>query len=83
MDPKACPRRKFADKSEIEDALDAVLRPQKFGCHIGGGTGLRYSYIDLALTDVNRGVDAIEILSIVVDEQFQAAASCGLIPSMN
>lgn len=49
----------FADKAEIEDALDAVLVPEKLGCHIGGGTGLRYSYIDLALTDVERGIQAV------------------------
>jgi hypothetical protein len=50
---------KFADKSEIEDALDAVLMPANLGCQIGGGTGLRYSYIDLALTDLDKAVDAI------------------------
>jgi hypothetical protein len=48
----------FADKSEIEDALDALLKPQDLGCHIGGGTGLRYSYIDLALTDADKGIQA-------------------------
>ncbi len=46
----------FADRSEIEDALDAVLKPDKLGCHLGGGTGLRYSYIDLALTDMDQGI---------------------------
>ena len=50
----------FADKSEVEDALDEVLKPKKLGCQIGGGTGLRYSYVDLALTDVNRGIEAIK-----------------------
>jgi hypothetical protein len=50
---------KFADKSEIEDALDAVLKPAKLGCHVGGGTGLRYSYIDLALLDVTRGIATV------------------------
>jgi hypothetical protein len=49
----------FADKSEIEDALDAVLKPEKLGCTIGGGTGLRYSYIDLALTDTMKGIQAV------------------------
>lgn len=48
----------FADKSEIEDALDAALKPDRVGCHIGGGTGLRYSYIDLAITDVDKGIQA-------------------------
>lgn len=31
---------KFADRSEIEDALDLVLREASCGCFIGGGTGL-------------------------------------------
>lgn len=50
---------RFADKAKIEDALDAALRPDGLGCSIGGGTGLRYSYIDLALTDLFRGVDVV------------------------
>jgi hypothetical protein len=49
----------FADKSEIEDALDASLKPEKLGCTIGGGTGLRYSYIDLALTDTMKGIQVV------------------------
>jgi hypothetical protein len=52
------PEGGFADKAEIEEALDAALKPDKLGCHIGGGTGLRYSYVDLALTDVDRGIQA-------------------------
>lgn len=47
---------KFADKAEIEDALDAVLKPLQLGCTIGGGSGLRYSYIELALLDVDRAI---------------------------
>jgi hypothetical protein len=36
----------------------------KFGCCIGGGSGLRYSYIDLALTDLVRGVPFVrEVLA--------------------
>jgi hypothetical protein len=50
---------KFADRSEMEDALDPVLRQAGAGCVFGGGTGLRYSYIDLALTDVPRAIAAI------------------------
>jgi hypothetical protein len=49
----------FRDKAEIEDALDAVLIPSRLGCTIGGGTGRWYSYIDLALTDVERGAAAV------------------------
>ena len=50
---------KFADKAQIEDALDEVLRPDRLGCQIGGGSGLRYSYIDLALADLERGIDVV------------------------
>ena len=49
----------FADRLEIEEALDTVLKPAKLGCPIGGGTGLRYSYVDLALTDVDTGIQVI------------------------
>ena len=49
----------FADKGEIEDALDAALIPHGLGCQIGGGTGLRYSYIDLALTDLDRSIRVV------------------------
>lgn len=49
----------FEDKGEIEDALDAALRPAKLGCQIGGGMGLRYAYVDLALVDVAKGIEAV------------------------
>lgn len=49
----------FADKSEIEDALDAALQPAGLGAHVGGGTGRRYSYVDLALRDVDRAIPLI------------------------
>jgi hypothetical protein len=47
----------FGDKAEIEDTLDAALREARAGCFIGGGTGLRYSYVDLALLDAERGIE--------------------------
>ena len=46
---------KFADRSEIEEALNDALIPAGVGCAIGGGTGRRYSYVDLALVHLNRG----------------------------
>jgi hypothetical protein len=49
----------FGDKSEIEDAIDAVLGPKSLGCHIGGGTGLRYSYVDVALSKLEEGIEVI------------------------
>jgi hypothetical protein len=49
----------FADRSEIEDGLDATLKPQKLGCTIGGGSGIRYAYIELALADLGPAIQAI------------------------
>ncbi|HVW37763.1 MAG TPA: hypothetical protein VHB99_10680 [Pirellulales bacterium] len=43
---------KFADREEIEQALDASLRSGRLGSVVGGGAGLRYSYIELALANV-------------------------------
>ena len=49
----------FADKAEIEDAIDAELVPRRLGGAFGGGTGLRYSYIDLAVTDLRAAIPVI------------------------
>lgn len=49
----------FADKGEVEDAIDAALREAGVGCFVGGGTGLRYSYLDLALDDIERGAEIV------------------------
>ena len=49
----------FADKSEIEEALNSVLKPNGLGCCIGGGTGIRYSYIDLALCNLDKGIQSV------------------------
>lgn len=50
---------KFKDKGEIEDAVDDLLKPAGWGCQIGGGTGLRYSYIELALKNCDEALPAI------------------------
>ncbi|WP_394839330.1 hypothetical protein LVJ94_20805 [Pendulispora rubella] len=47
---------KFADRGAIEEALDAALRSRGLGIAVGGGTGLRYSYIDLALARLDEGL---------------------------
>ncbi len=57
--------QKFADRGEIEDAIDAAIVPDKLGCTIGGGTGRFYSYIELALTDVNAAFERIR--KVLVD----------------
>lgn len=49
----------IAFRSRFENALNQTLQQAHFGGCIGGGTGLRYSYIDLALTDLARGVPLV------------------------
>ena len=54
---------KFTDKAAIEDALDAALKASGTGAVVGGGTGLRYSYVDLALTDPDKGIhEVVDVL---------------------
>ncbi|MBW3596084.1 MAG: hypothetical protein KY475_02285 [Planctomycetes bacterium] len=50
---------KYLDRAPLEDAINERLASAKLGCVIGGGTGVRYSYSDLALTDLQRGVAAV------------------------
>jgi hypothetical protein len=49
----------FPDKAAIEDALQKALGDASLGCYIGGGTGLVYSYVDLAVTDVSKAIPVI------------------------
>ena len=52
-------RDPYDDRGDLEEALDAALIPNKLGCHVGGATGLRYTYVELALVDVRRSIEAI------------------------
>jgi hypothetical protein len=56
---KGLAESQFADRAEIEEALNAALRQDELGCCFGGGTGLRYSYVDLALTNLPRSIDVL------------------------
>ncbi len=49
----------FPDKGAIEDAINDVLLEPDLGMVCGTGTGYRYSYLDLALTDVDAAVPLI------------------------
>lgn len=49
----------FESKIEAEDLLEEALQGARLGCVIGGGSGLRYQYIDLALVDVEAAVGII------------------------
>jgi hypothetical protein len=55
---------RLAERSRIEDALSAVLVKSQLGAVVGNGLGLRYSYIDLALSDV---VPALERVHAVAE----------------
>jgi hypothetical protein len=39
----------FRDRADLEHALDSALVADRLGCVVGGGTGLRHVYVDLAL----------------------------------
>lgn len=49
----------FQDREDMEEAVRIALESQELGCLIGAGTGLRYTYAELALTDVKRGIAAV------------------------
>jgi hypothetical protein len=59
-------------REAVQHALDDRMIPGKIGCVIGGGTGLRYSYIDLALVDVPQ---ALPILQRIASDFFFPPAS--------
>ena len=46
-------------RGKIEDALNARLRPSGLGSGIGGGTGRRYTYIDLAIRHLDHGLSEV------------------------
>jgi len=48
----------YEDRDDVENAIDEVLGP-KLGAVIGGGTGLRYSYVELALENADRALPRI------------------------
>ncbi len=61
---EALPDWGFENRESIENALRAGLESVGLGTVIGGGNGLRYCYVDLALVDVMRAVPIIrEVLA--------------------
>jgi len=54
--PSLSTEQRRARKYKIEDRVDAVLRAAGTGCVIGSGTGSRYIYIDLAVTDLRHAL---------------------------
>ena len=73
IDSRDVPKDEKIDFREgFDAALSAALRPAEAGGPIGGGTGLYYSYIDLALLDVDA---ALPILTRVLRERGAPARS--------
>ncbi len=50
------PQERHDLRVELEDALNNVLVPGRIGCVTGAGLGVRYVYLDLALTNLEHGV---------------------------
>jgi len=53
-------------RAGLEDPLDAALQQAGIGGSIGGGSGIRYSYVDLAITNV---MPALPIIRQVLTRQ--------------
>ena len=53
------PIGRFEDRDGIEIALNELLQPSGLGAAIGGATGARYTYIDLALVDLENSIEAV------------------------
>lgn len=49
----------YSGRDEIEAAITKALISDSLGGVIGGGTGIRYSYVDLVLTDLERAVASV------------------------
>jgi hypothetical protein len=49
----------YADRCALEEELDEKLSEAKLGCTVGGGSGLRYSYTELALLELPRALELV------------------------
>jgi hypothetical protein len=47
-------------RDRVAKTLDEKLTGQQLGCTTGGASGLRYSYIDLALTNVEKAIPVLK-----------------------
>ena len=50
----------FKDRSGIEETVHKAIMANESGCVIGGGTGMRYSYIELAIVDMDKALPEIK-----------------------
>jgi hypothetical protein len=56
-------RDALAARRVLEDALDAALVVERCGRVVGSGMGVVYSYVDFALSSLERGVDVIRTIA--------------------
>jgi hypothetical protein len=59
----ASPEERLTERNRIEDALATRLTSNKLGAVVGNGLGMRYTYIDLALTDLASSIESLERLA--------------------
>lgn len=53
------PRLSLSARRVLEDALDAALVSERAGRVVGSGLGIRYSYVDFALANVDHALDVV------------------------
>jgi hypothetical protein len=51
--------QRLAQRSGLEDALDAALAPAAIGSVVGNGIGVRYGYVVLALEQLSAGLTSV------------------------
>lgn len=56
------PQAQLDARSKLEDAIDRRLVSARAGRVVGGGLGLRYSYVHLALSNVPRGLELVRAI---------------------
>ena len=52
----------FKDRAEIEESVHKALMACDAGCVIGGGTGLKYSYVEMAVADMDKAIAELKKL---------------------
>lgn len=61
--PRGDARAALAARRVLEDALDAALVTERCGRVVGSGTGVVYSYVDFALSSLERALDLIRTVA--------------------
>lgn len=59
----ADPNERLERRVAFEDALNTELLKFNLGGHIGGGMGVKYGYVDLALMDVKKAIPKIRAIA--------------------